>query len=140
MICSLLILSLTRPFNNPFPMINYLKTNAKMSSTSLKEDNIGWEKINNYDKILNKYFDNYKNKYLNENTYAEIFKIYGVPAAAIIIEFNIKKNVVIEFVLNKNLILMFDAGPVMRKTFYFKYKFKNVQYNDALHRNEFLII
>ena len=35
---------------------------------------------------------------------------------------------------------MFDAGPVMRKTFYFKYKFTNFQYNDALHRNEFVII
>lgn len=124
----------------PFPMINYLKINAKMSSTSLKEDNIGWEKINNYDKILNKYFDNYKNKYLNENTYAEIFKIDGVPAAAAIIEYNFKKSSVIEFVLNKNLILMFDAGPVMRKTLYYKYKFINFQYNDALHRNEFLII
>ena len=33
---------------------------------------------------------------------------------------------------------MFDAGPVMRKTFYFK--FKNLQYNNALHKNEFLII
>ena len=84
------ILSLTKPLNMPIPIINYLKINTKMGSTSLREENIGWEKINNYDKILNKYFDNYKNKY--ENTYTEIFKIYGVPAAAIIIEFNIKKK------------------------------------------------
>lgn len=138
MISPVFILSLTKPLNMPIPIINYLKTNVKMGSTELREENIGWEKINNYDKILNKYFDNYKNKYLNENTYAEIFKIHGVPAAAIIMEFNIKKNIVFEFVLNKNLILMFDAGPLMRKSFYLK--FKKLQYNDALHKIEFLII
>lgn len=144
MISSIFILSLTRPvpFNMPIHIKNNFnkKINAKIASTSLKEKNTGWEKINNYDKILNKYFDNYKNIYSSENRYAEIFKIDGVPAAAAIIEYDFKKNLIIEFVLNKNLILMFDAGPVMRKTFYYKYKFKIIQYNNALHKIEFLII
>ena len=93
MICSLFILSLTRPM--PFNMPIYIKNNFNektvLTANNLREENTGWEKINNYNKILNKYFDNYKNIYSSKNTYAEIFKIDGVPAAAAIIEYDFKK-------------------------------------------------
>tara|TARA_Y100000389_G_C17379158_1_gene473364 strand:- start:221 stop:646 length:426 start_codon:yes stop_codon:yes gene_type:complete len=123
------------------PVINYLRNNVitNMNTNILKENDISWEKSNNYKNIVKKYFYNYDvknniNKY--ENSYAELFKIYGVPACAVII--NKENNNVENFILNKNLMLMYDAGPLCRYSFYKNYKKYNIK--NALHKNEFLII
>ena len=123
------------------PIINYLRNNVdtNMNTNILKEKDISWEKSNNYKNIVKKYFYNYDlkdiiNKY--DNSYAELFKIYGVPAVAIIVNNNNKD--VIDFIINKNLILMFDAGPLFRYSFYKNYK--NYSIKNALNKNSFLII
>ena len=65
-----------------------------------------------------------------------MFKIYGYPAALIII--NNKFNNVEEFIINKNLILMFNVSSLMRDSFNIKYKKVNIE--NALNKNIFLII
>ena len=109
--------------NIPMPIVNYLKTNINSQVNILNEKDVSWEKTNNCNSIIDKYF--YKiniNKYKNNDKeyYGEIFKIFGYPASLIIINNNLKQ--VDEFIINKNLILMFDAGPLMRWTFYKKFK------------------
>ena len=125
--------------NMPLPMINYLKNNVKMSVNNLQEKDISWEKTNNCKNIINKYF--YKmntNKYENHhnNYYGDIFKIFGYPATLIII--NNKFKYVEEFIINKNLILMFDGSPLMRWSFYKRYK--NINIKNAINKRTFLII
>tara|TARA_B100000963_G_scaffold108850_1_gene94707 strand:- start:127 stop:546 length:420 start_codon:yes stop_codon:yes gene_type:complete len=125
--------------NMPLPMINYLKNNVKMSVNNLQEKDISWEKTNNCKNIINKYF--YKmntNKYdnNNDNYYGDIFKIFGYPATLIII--NNKFKYVEEFIINKNLILMFDGSPLMRWSFYKRYK--NINIKNAINKRTFLII
>ena len=131
--------------NLQIPVVNYLKNNIIMNSNNniLQERDISWEKSNNYKNIVKKYFYNYdlKNifiKYDNlyENSYAELLKIHGIPAVAIIINNN--SNNVIDFIINKNLILMFDAGSLCRYSFYKNYK--NYCIKNALHKDDFLII
>ena len=97
------------------PVVGYVRNNIIMNNNN----NILQERDNSYD-----------------NSYAELFKIYGVPAVAIIINNN--NNNVIDFIINKNLILMFDAGPLCRYSFYKKYKKYCIK--NALHKNDFLII
>ena len=125
------------------PAVNYLRNNRNininMNTKFLQEKDISWEKTNNYKHIVKKYFYNYDlkdiiNKY--DNSYAELFKIYGVPAVAIIVNNNNKD--VIDFIINKNLILMFDAGPLFRYSFYKNYK--NYSIKNAINKNSFLII
>ena len=123
------------------PAVNYLRNNVynNMNTKFLEEKDISWEKTNNYKHIVKKYFYNYDlkdiiNKY--DNSYAELFKIYGVPAVAIIVNNNNKD--VIDFIINKNLILMFDAGPLFRYSFYKNYK--NYSIKNAINKNSFLII
>tara|TARA_B110001450_G_scaffold69519_3_gene65745 strand:- start:12341 stop:12802 length:462 start_codon:yes stop_codon:yes gene_type:complete len=135
------------------PAVNYLRNNAcnNMNTKILQERDISWEKSNNYKNIVKKYFYNYDlknifNKYKNlydnscgdlyENSYAELLKIHGIPAVAIIINNN--NNNVIDFIINKNLILMFDAGSLCRYSFYKNYK--NYCIKNALHKDDFLII
>ena len=122
----------------PLPIVNYLTTNINMKLLDEKYTN--WEKIYKFDNILYKYFNpddyhNLQNKNLNYDKFCHIFTIYGVPAAVAIIKNN---NIVTDFVLNKNLILMFDAGPVMRKTFYKKFKYLNIK--SSFNKEHFLII
>ena len=122
----------------PLPIVNYLTTNINMKLLDEKYTN--WEKIYKFDNILYKYFNpddyhNLQNKNLNYDKFCHIFTIYGVPAALAIIKNN---NIVTDFVLNKNLILMFDAGPVMRKTFYKKFKYLNIK--SSFNKEHFLII
>lgn len=122
----------------PLPIVNYLKTNINMKLLDEKYTN--WEKLYKFDNILYKYFNpddyyNLQNKNVNYDKFCHIFTIYGVPAALAIIKNN---NIVTDFVLNKNLILMFDAGPVMRKTFYKKFKYLNIK--SSFNKEHFLII
>ena len=122
----------------PLPIVNYLTTNINMKILDEKYTN--WEKVYKFDNILYKYFNiddyrNLQNKNLNYDKFCHIFTIYGVPAALAIIKNN---NIVTDFVLNKNLILMFDAGPVMRKTFYKKFKYLNIK--SSFNKQHFLII
>jgi len=123
----------------PFPMNNYLKNNIQMSINYLQEKDILWEKTTNCKNIINKYFykmntNNYDNN--NNNYYGEMFKIFGYPATLIII--NNEFKYVEEFIINKNLILMFDASPLLRSSFYKKYK--NINIKNAINNCTFLII
>jgi len=125
----------------PLPMIKYLKTHAKMSLNTINENDVSWEKTYNCKNIINKYFykmnkNNYEN--YNNNYYGEMFKIFGYPATLIIINKNNKFNYVEEFIINKNLIMMFDASPLMRWTYYKKFKKLNIK--KALNKDIFLII
>ena len=136
----LTIIPLTLHFQNmPLPLINLLKNNAQMGINNLQEKDISWEKTNNCKNIINKYF--YKmntNKYdnNNDNYYGDIFKIFGYPATLIII--NNKFKYVEEFIINKNLILMLDGSPLMRWSFYKRYK--NINIKNAINKPTFLII
>jgi len=127
--------------NMPLPMIKYLKTHVKMSLNTINENDVSWEKTYNCKNIINKYFykmnkNNYEN--YNNNYYGEMFKIFGYPATLIIINKNNKFNYVEEFIINKNLIMMFDASPLMRWTYYKKFKKLNIK--KALNKDIFLII
>tara|TARA_B100000902_G_scaffold396629_1_gene458187 strand:- start:7683 stop:8102 length:420 start_codon:yes stop_codon:yes gene_type:complete len=125
--------------NMPLPLIKYLKNNANMGINNLQEKDISWEKTNNCKNIIDKYFHNMNiKKYQNNdvNIYGEMFKIFGYPATLIII--NNKFNYIEEFIINKNLIMMFDAAPIMRWTYY--KKFKNIKFKNAINKNIFMII
>lgn len=122
----------------PMPLLNMLKNNIKMDNSRINNFDYNWEKSFSCKNIINKYFNKCTtSKYLNnnENYYGEIFRLYGYPAAIVIIN---NKKYVKEFIINKSLILMFDAGPYLRKSFY--ENFKNYKINNALNKNEFLII
>ena len=134
------ILSLSLSNRNiPIYMIKYLKTKTYMGTNPLNNKDISWEKTNNCENIINKYFNNmnikkYENN--NNNYYGEMFKIFGYPATLIII--NNKFKYVEEFIINKNLILMFDASPLMRLSFY--KNFKKINIKNALNKEIFLNI
>tara|TARA_Y100000768_G_C23905621_1_gene647397 strand:- start:553 stop:921 length:369 start_codon:yes stop_codon:yes gene_type:complete len=122
-------------------MIKYLKTKTYMGTNQLNNKDISWEKTNNCENIINKYFNNmnikkYENN--NNNYYGEMFKILGYPAAIVIINNKYKKLFIEEFIINKNLMLMFDAAPLMRLSFY--KKFKNINLKHAINKNIFMII
>ena len=125
----------------PIYMIKYLKTNTYMGTKPLNNNDISWEKTNNCENIINKYFNNmnikkYENN--NNNYYGEMFKILGYPATIVIINNKYKKLFIEEFIINKNLMLMFDAAPLMRVSFY--KKFKNINLKHAINKNIFMII
>ena len=127
--------------NMPIYMIKYLKTKTYMGTNQLNNKDISWEKTNNCENIINKYFNNmnikkYENN--NNNYYGEMFKILGYPAAIVIINNKYKKLFIEEFIINKNLMLMFDAAPLMRLSFY--KKFKNINLKHAINKNIFMII
>ena len=112
-----------------------------MGTNPLNNKDISWEKTNNCENIINKYFNNmnikkYENN--NNNYYGEMFKILGYPAAIVIINNKYKKLFIEEFIINKNLMLMFDAAPLMRLSFY--KKFKNINLKHAINKNIFMII
>ncbi len=136
------ILSLSLSNRNiPIYMIKYLKTKTYMGTNQLNNKDISWEKTNNCENIINKYFNNmnikkYENN--NNNYYGEMFKILGYPAAIVIINNKYKKLFIEEFIINKNLMLMFDAAPLMRLSFY--KKFKNINLKHAINKNIFMII
>ncbi len=136
------ILSLSLSNRNiPIYMIKYLKTKTYMGTNPLNNKDISWEKTNNCENIINKYFNNmnikkYENN--NNNYYGEMFKILGYPAAIVIINNKYKKLFIEEFIINKNLMLMFDAAPLMRLSFY--KKFKNINLKHAINKNIFMII
>ena len=122
--------------NIPMPIVQYLKNN-NINTIPLDNKDVSWEKTNNCKNIIDKYFYKMnKNNYENKNCYGEIFKIFGYPATIVII--NNKFKYVEEFIINKNLILMFDAGPLMRWTFYKNLKKINIK--NSLNKNIFLII
>ena len=125
--------------NIPISLVNYLKNNVNMNACNLNDKDVSWEKTNNCKNIIDKYFYKMnKNIYENNNYYyyGEIFKIFGYPATIVII--NNKFKSVEEFIINKNLILMFDASPLMRWTFYKKFKKFNIK--NALNKEIFLNI
>tara|TARA_A100001015_G_C14879383_1_gene667744 strand:+ start:98 stop:481 length:384 start_codon:yes stop_codon:yes gene_type:complete len=125
--------------NIPMPLANSLNCNINMNTNRLNKNDISWEKTNNCKNIIDKYFYNMnKNNYQsnNNNYYGEMFKIFGYPATIVII--NKKFKTVEEFIINKNLMLMFDAGPLIRLSFY--KKFKNLNIKNALNKDIFLII
>jgi len=139
MLLSIIIPLCLQVKNIPMPLVNILKNNAKLGVNSLQENDISWEKTNNCENIIDKYFHKMNNnKYKNNDNefYGEMFKICGHPASLIII--NNKFKYVDEFIINKNLILMFDAAPLMRWSFYKKYGKLNIK--NAINKDVFLII
>jgi hypothetical protein len=104
---------------------------------------LDWEKIN-YNQVINlKHFDNILNKdndILTKDQILEynLLKIDGLPTLIIVIDKSNNKNVVKEFIFNKSFILMIDAGSIIRKSFYDK--FKNINLNDAINKDIFMII
>ena len=133
-----------------YPNIKKIKQYTDIGSNNLKTLNIGWEKTYFCESIIDKYFKNlnfnqYHNLDNNNNNkndnyyyYGEIFKISGYPAALVIINNKFNEMYIEEFILNKNLIMMFDAGPIMRLSFY--NKFKKITINKAINKEVFLII
>ena len=136
---SLIFLQCLTLNTTPRPLVNYIKNNIKKDLTTLVIDDVKWEKTYFCGNIINKYFKNYNvesYKNLDNDYYGELFKIYGYPSAIVIID---KNNIrVKEFILNKNLIIMFDAGSLLRKTFY--KKFKKLQIQNSIGKKCFLII
>ena len=139
----------TKYMPSKYSNINKIKQYTDIGSNNLKTLNIGWEKTYFCENIIDKYFKNLNvNKYNNLNNnnlnndnyyyYGEIFKISGYPAALIIINNKFNNMFIEEFILNKNLIMMFDAGPIMRLSFY--NKFKKMTINKAINKDIFLII
>mgnify|MGYP001265088513 FL=1 len=123
----------------PTPMLNSLKRHTNIGANVLKNNDVSWEKTVKCKNIINKYFKNNNVKQYENNDdmiYGEIFKIFGYPATLVVI--NNKFNSVEEFIINKNLIMMFDASPIMRRSFYTK--FKNININKALNKKIFLVI
>ena len=120
--------------NYPYRFNSIIKSDIE--AQPLEERDINWEKIYNYKYITKKYFNENVEE---EKNYCEIFKIYGYPAALLEIECNNNNNkMVTNFILNKNLLLMFDAGDILRISFY--KKFKNINIKNAKNKNEFIMI
>ena len=102
------------------------------------EYNLYWEKINYNQGINLKHFDNILSTKKKES-YMELLKINGIPALIIIIDKDVSNNRYIkEFIFNKSLILMLDVGPLIRISFY--KKFKKIDFKNALNKNVFIII
>lgn len=135
-----IIIPLSMQFNiMRMSLTNSLNYNINMNMNRLNQNDISWEKTNNCKNIIHKYFYNMnKNNYENNNNnyYGEIFKIFGYPATIVIV--NNKLKTVEEFIINKNLMLMFDAGTLIRFSFY--KNFKNLNIKNALNKDIFLII
>ena len=124
----------------PIPIMMKPAIQPFWTNNIVSKYDIAWEKTNDYKNINNKYFYN-KDYIIEDNVetkYGEIFKIQGVPAALLIINKTDNYYYVEKFVFNKNLILMFDAGPMLRWSYY--NKFKNISFKNAENKDEFLII
>ena len=119
--------------NYPYRVNSIIK--SQIDTRPLEETDINWEKFYNYKYITKKYFNENIEK---ENSYCEIFKIYGYPAALLEIQYNNNKLMVTNFILNKNLLLMFDAGDILRISFY--KRFKNINIKNAKNKQEFIMI
>lgn len=127
--------------NIPYKPEAVLKNNKYPNKYKLNENDVSWEKTYNCKNVIDKYFYNMNiKKYTNNNTdiYGEIFKIHGQPATLIIINNKYKKYYIEEFIINKNLILIFDAGPIMRKSLH--KKFKKINLHNSLNKNVLLLI
>ena len=126
--------------SKPIPIMMKPAVQPFWSNNIVSEYDIAWEKTNDYKNINNKYFYN-KDYNIEDNVetkYGEIFKIQGVPAALLIINTSNNYYYVEKFVFNKNLMLMFDAGPMLRWSYY--NNFKHISFKNAENKDEFLII
>jgi len=68
----------------------------------------------------------------------DLFLIQGVPAACIVYEKTTKNGapIVTECHVNKGLVMLFDAGMVMRRQLYKRYK--HIEFKNATNRDAFL--
>ncbi len=132
-----------------FSLSNYIQLNNNYKTTTgilkiknqikqpnytlnkLDEKETTWEDCKIVSTVLHKYFKTTED---TTNKKVKMFSIHGVPSALAIID----DNKVQKFLLNKGLILVFDAGPIMRKTFYKNYK--NLDLYDSEQLNTFLNI
>ena len=121
-------------FITPLLLPKIINSNVIMRYPIIKEENLSWEKIKYYENFNFKHFDNILSE--NKNSYLELLKINGYPALIIIVDN--KYKYIKEFVLNKKLILFLDAGPLIRLSYY--KKFKNIPFEHAINKNIFLII
>lgn len=108
----------------------------KIGNSILTKNRVRWESSNNIAPLLAKYFQSSDNSIIREYNYGHLFCIDGVPAASFITD---ETNLMVKrFYLNKNLLMMFDAGPLMRFTFYEKYKYLCIE--NSKNKLDFLII
>ncbi len=119
--------------NLPYKINSIIKSNIQ--TRVLEEKDVNWERIYNYKYITKKYFNE---NIQEEKSYCEIFKINGYPAALLEINNYNNKLSIKNFILNKNLLLMFDAGDILRISFY--KRFKNIDIKHAKNKQEFLIV
>ena len=121
--------------NYPTYYSNCIK--SKCISLNNFDYNLSWEKINNNQGINFKHFDNILTKKGEYNM--ELLKINGIPSLIILIDKNENNyDYIKEFVFNKSFILILDAGPLIRMSFY--RKFKHIDFKNALNKDVFLII
>ncbi len=127
-----MMMNFITPFLMPKVNIPIISINSCYNNNNL---HLNWEKINYKQAINLKHFDNIlnKDKILEYN----LLKIDGLPALITIIDKS-NKNVVKEFIFNKSFILMIDKGPIIRSSFYDK--FKNINLNYAINKDIFMII
>lgn len=123
------------------PKLNYKMYQTNNYSCSINSNNFDynlcWEKINYNQGINFKHFDNILTKKIEYNM--ELLKIDGIPALIIIMDKNeYNNNYIKEFVFNKSLILMLDAGPLIRISFYRRFKY--IDFKNALNKDVFMII
>tara|TARA_B100000963_G_scaffold120213_1_gene104814 strand:- start:397 stop:798 length:402 start_codon:yes stop_codon:yes gene_type:complete len=127
-----IILSIfSRNYYIPNILVKIIKTNNLITTGALNEKNTCWEKTTNYNYIKKKYFKSYCNNFTFEsNYYGEVFKIYGIPSAIIIIDNNLNKKQINEFIVNKNLIEIMSAKQILKKSFHSYYRNKNICIKD----------